>query len=78
MVNISPITPAPATKTDPAPKTTPRANPGAISTDKIAVDAEPVIERRRNPDRRRHSRNGRVMDQRLGADRRKRTIDISI
>ncbi len=78
MVNISPISPAPATKTDPAPKTTPRANPGAISTDKTAVDAEPVIERRRNPDRRRRSRNGRVMDQRLGADRRKRTIDISI
>lgn len=78
MVNISPITPAPATKTDPAPKTTPRANPGAISTDKTTADVEPVSERRRNPDRRRRSRNGRVMDQRLGADRRKRTIDISI
>lgn len=78
MVNISPIAPAPATKTDPAPKTTPRANPGAISTDKTAVEAEPVNERRRNPERRRRSREGRVMDQRLGAERRKRTVDISV
>jgi hypothetical protein len=78
MVMISPILPAPATKTDAAPKTSPRADPGSsISTDKAAVDAEPVAERRRNPERRR-SRNGRIMDQRLGAERRKRTVDISI
>lgn len=78
MVSINPITPSPATKTDPAPKTTPRQNPGSVSTDKIAVDAEPVNERRRNPERRRQPRDGRVMDRRLGAERRKRSVDISV
>jgi hypothetical protein len=78
MVNIAPITPAPATKVDAAPKTSPRANPGQVATDRVQADAEPVAERRRNPDRRRRSRDERVMDRRLGADRRKRTVDISV
>ena len=74
---INPISPVPATKLDPAPKTTRRNNPGAIATDKTLVDVEPVAERRRNPDRRR-DRDQRRMDRRLGADRRKRTVDISV
>ncbi len=78
MVNIAPITPAPATKVDAAPRTSPRANPGQMATDRVQADAEPVAERRRNPDRRRRSRDERVMDRRLGADRRKRTVDISV
>ena len=78
MVTINPVVSSPATKTDKAPKTTPRQNPGALSTDKVAVDAEPVNERRRNPERRREPRDGRVMDRRLGAERRKRSVDISV
>ena len=79
MVTINPVSPLPATKVDKAPQTSSRKNPGAtLSTDKTLADVEPVIERRRDPERRRRSREGRVMDQRLGAERRKRSVDISI
>ncbi len=78
MAIISPITPLPATKVDAAPKTTPREMPDQVTLDKVRVDAEPVAERRRNPDRRRRSREERLMDRRLGAERRKRMVDISV
>lgn len=77
MVTINPISPQTATKLDKAPKTSPRANPGALDIDKTPVDAAPVVERRRDPERRR-SRKERIMDQRLGTERRKRSVDISI
>ena len=83
MVTITPVSPLPATKVDKAPQTSSRKNPAAtVSTDKTLADVDPVLERRRDPERRRRPRGGqaedRVMDQRLGAERRKRSVDISV
>lgn len=77
MVTINPIAPLPATKIDKAPKTSPRTNPGALGIDRTQADVDPVVERRRDPERRR-GRKERIMDQRLGTERRKRSVDISI
>lgn len=68
--------PPPATQIDPAPKNTPRSNPADVAIDKARDPTAPVVERRKNPDRRR-SRGDTGYDRRTG-DRRRRNIDISI
>ena len=68
--------PSPATQIDPAPKNTPRTNPGDVAIDKARDPAAPVVERRKNPDRRRN-RGDAGYDRRTG-DRRRRNIDIII
>ncbi len=69
--------PSPATKIDPAPKTTPRTNPADVAIDKTRDATAPLVERRKNPDRRRQ-RGDSAIDRRIGADRRRRTVDISV
>lgn len=69
--------PSPATHIDPAPKTTPRTNPGDVAIDKARDPATPVVERRKNPERRRN-RGDANYDRRVGTERRRRSVDISI
>jgi hypothetical protein len=68
--------PPPVTQIDPAPKTTPRTNPSDVAIDKARDQSAPILERRKNPDRRRN-RGDAGYDRRTG-DRRRRSIDISI
>jgi hypothetical protein len=69
--------PSPLTHIDPAPKPATRSEPAEIPASKVRNTDVPVIERRRNPDRRRRGKNGPI-DRRTGADRRRRTVDISV
>ncbi len=76
MVEIRRI-PPPLTQIDPAPKTTPRNNPGDVAIDKTRDPVAPQVERRQNPDRRR-GRGGSAFDRRISNDRRRRNVDISV
>ena len=76
MVEIRRI-PPPLTQVDPAPKTTPRNNPGEVAVDRTRDPTTPQVERRQNPDRRR-KRDGSAFDRRTSSDRRRRSVDIKI
>jgi|GEM_PF-1096421 hypothetical protein len=76
MIDIRSISPLSATQLDRAPKTASRAEPEDVPTTKLGVEA-PHPERRRNPDRRRR-RAKETIDRRLGADRRRRSVDIEV
>lgn len=76
MIDVRSISPVAVTQVDRAPKPASRAEPEDIPSDKIRANAPPT-ERRRNPDRRRQRGKGAV-DRRIGADRRRRAIDIEV
>ncbi len=69
--------PSPATRIDPAPKNTPRTNPGDVAIDRTRDATQPQVERRKNPERRRN-RDDATYDRRIGNERRRRNVDISI
>lgn len=76
MVDIRNINPVAVTQLDRAPKPASRAEPRDVPTSKLRTEA-PKVERRRNPDRRR-GRGKDKIDRRLGAERRRNTIDIEV
>lgn len=76
MVDIRNINPVPVTQIDRAPRPTTRAEPRDMPSSKLGTEA-PKVERRRNPDRRRGRGKG-VFDRRLGADRRRNSVDIEV
>jgi len=78
MIDIRSV-PAPLTQIDPAPKPASRNQPDAVPVTSTNTPEKPLIERRRNPDRRGERRGGSgPIDRRTGADRRRRTVDISV
>jgi hypothetical protein len=76
MIDVRNIPPVSVTQLDRAPKPVSRAEPEDIPSSKLGLDA-PRNERRRNPDRRRQ-RAKESIDRRLGAERRRRSVDIEV
>ncbi len=76
MVDIRNINPVSVTTLDRAPKPASRAEPRDMPSSKLQAEA-PKVERRRNPDRRRGRGKG-TFDRRIGADRRRNSIDIEV
>lgn len=76
MIDIRNI-PPPLTQVERAPKPAARNEPSDMPATRAQTEAL-KIERRRNPDRRRRRGDQGPMDQRTGADRRRRTVDISV
>lgn len=76
MIDVRNIPPVSGTKLDRAPKPASRAEPEDVPSSRVGVDA-PRVERRRNPDRRRQRGRGAI-DRRVGADRRRRSVDIEV
>lgn len=77
MIDIRNISPPAITQVDRAPRPVTRADPEAMPQSKLRSDA-PRPERRRNPDRRNRGRDKDPIDRRLGADRRRRAVDIKV
>lgn len=76
MIDIRNISPPAITQLDRAPKPTSRAEPRDMPSSKLRSEA-PVVERRRNPERRRRRGKGAI-DRRLGAERRRNAVDIEV
>lgn len=76
-IEIRGVTPPTATQLDRAPKPASRAEPDAMPTSKLLTEA-PRNERRRNPDRRRRRAGNGPVDRRLGAERRRASVDIEV
>lgn len=67
----------PITQLDRAPKPASRVEPESMPATKLDTNA-PGVERRRDPERRRRRRSKDPLDRRLGAERRRRSIDIEV
>lgn len=76
MIDVRSIPPLTVTQVDRAPKPASRTEPQDVPSSKIGMEA-PRTERRRNPDRRRQ-RAKESIDRRLGAERRRRSVDIEV
>lgn len=76
-IDIHRIPSLPITQLDRAPKPASRVEPESMPTDKLADNA-PGVERRRDPERRRRGRQKDPIDRRLGAERRRRSIDVEV
>jgi hypothetical protein len=76
-IEIQRIPPLPITQLDRAPKPASRVEPESIPAKKLEAYMPPV-ERRRDPERRRRRRAKDPLDRRLGAERRRNSIDIEV
>lgn len=76
-IDIHRIPSLPITQLDRAPKPASRVEPESMPADKPEANA-PSVERRRDPERRRRGRGKDPLDRRLGAERRRRSIDIEV
>ena len=76
-INIHNIPAIPITQLDRAPKPVSRAEPESMPTSKLRTET-PNKERRRKPDRRDRRGDKGPMDRRLGADRRRHSVDIEV
>ncbi|MDX9874492.1 MAG: hypothetical protein RBS88_06230 [Spongiibacteraceae bacterium] len=75
-MEIRPV-PLPATRVDPAPRTSPRETPAEVATQRPRDNTIGRTDRR-GADRRRNSGTRPVVERRLGTERRRRTVDITV
>lgn len=75
-IDIHRIPSLPITQLDRAPKPASRVEPESMPAAKLDANA-PSVERRRDPERRRRRRKD-PFDRRLGAERRRNSIDIEV
>lgn len=69
---------APVTKLDKTPRPASRSNTADVAVDRPRAEAAETHERRRNPDRRRHGAGQTAIERRVGTNRRKRSVDITV
>lgn len=76
-IDIHRIPSLPITQLDRAPKPASRVEPESVPANKLEGNA-PGVERRRDPERRRRGRGKDPIDRRLGAERRRGSVDIEV
>jgi hypothetical protein len=76
-IDLRSIPAIPITQLDRAPKPASRVEPESMPASKLNSEA-PKVERRRDPERRRRRRGQSPMDRRLGAERRRGSVDIEV
>ena len=76
-IDIHRIPAIPLTQLDRAPKPDSRVEPESIPASKLRAET-PIKDRRRKPDRRDRRRAKEPIDRRLGAERRRNSVDIEV